>query len=99
MPEPGDLITAFSPQPGRCFRMVYSRQLQADHCRQSPAWKGSVAGREGALVVRRGVSTSRSECDERAGGGFCTACPITASLKERALRQLGFNMRSAVVHR
>ena len=40
MPEPGDLITAFSPQPGRCFRMVYSHQLQADHCRQPPAWKG-----------------------------------------------------------
>jgi len=40
MPEPGDLITAFSPQPGRCFRMVYSHQLQADHCRQAPAWKG-----------------------------------------------------------
>jgi hypothetical protein len=40
MPEPGDLITAFSPQPGRCFRMVYSHQLQADHCRQPLAWKG-----------------------------------------------------------
>ena len=25
MPEPGDLIEAFSPQPGRCFRMVQSR--------------------------------------------------------------------------
>ena len=40
MPEPGGLITAFSPQPGRCFRVVYSVQLQADHCRQAPAWKG-----------------------------------------------------------
>ena len=38
--EPGNIITAFSPQPGRCFRMVYSVQLQADHCRQPPAWKG-----------------------------------------------------------
>ncbi len=37
MPEPGDLITAFSPQPGRCFRMVQSRQLQATHCRGEPA--------------------------------------------------------------
>jgi len=33
MPDPGDLISAFSPQPGRCFRMVYSVQLQADHSR------------------------------------------------------------------
>ena len=40
MPEPGDLITAFSPQPRRCFRIVYSEQLQATHCRQPPAWKG-----------------------------------------------------------
>jgi hypothetical protein len=40
MPEPGDLIDAFSPQPGRCFRMVQSRQLQADHCYEPPAWKG-----------------------------------------------------------
>ena len=39
-PEPNDLITAFAPLPGRCFRMVYSHQLQADHCRQAPAWKG-----------------------------------------------------------
>jgi len=40
MPAPGDLIAAFSPQPGRCFRVVYSHQLQATHCRQEPAWKG-----------------------------------------------------------
>jgi len=24
MPEPGDLIAAFSPQPDRCFRMIQS---------------------------------------------------------------------------
>ena len=40
MPELGDLIEAFSPLPGRRFRMVQSRQLQADHCRGEPAWKG-----------------------------------------------------------
>jgi hypothetical protein len=39
-PDPGGLITAFCPRPGTCFRMIYSRQLQADHCRQSPAWNG-----------------------------------------------------------
>ena len=39
MPEPGDLIAAFSPLPGRCFRMVLGHQLQADHCRRAPAWK------------------------------------------------------------
>jgi len=40
MPQPGDLITAFSVQPGRCFRMIYDHKLQATHCRRPPAWKG-----------------------------------------------------------
>jgi hypothetical protein len=39
MPPPGDLITAFSVEPGHCFRMVYDHKLQATHCRQPPAWK------------------------------------------------------------
>ena len=47
MPKPGDLITAFSPQSGRCFRMVYSRQLQATLCRQPPLWKGIWRDRKG----------------------------------------------------
>jgi hypothetical protein len=40
MPQPGDLITAFSVRRGRCFRMIYDPKLQATHCRQAPAWKG-----------------------------------------------------------
>jgi hypothetical protein len=47
MPQPGDLIAAFSPQPGRCFRMVQSRQLQATHCYEPPAWKGIWCDRTG----------------------------------------------------
>jgi hypothetical protein len=30
MPRPGDVTTAFSPQQGRCFRMVYSELLKED---------------------------------------------------------------------
>ena len=55
-PQFGDLITAFSPQPVRCFRMVYSRQLQAIHCRQEPAWKGiwkDVKGKSWYMEARR----------------------------------------------
>ena len=33
MPEPGDLIEAFTPLPDRCFRMIQSRQLQAMEAR------------------------------------------------------------------
>jgi len=40
MPEPGDLQRGFFIAPGRCFRMVYSRQLQATHCYESPARRG-----------------------------------------------------------
>ena len=55
MPQPGDLITAFSPQSGRCFRMVYSRQLQATHCHEPPAWKGIWKDRKGKKSLRGGV--------------------------------------------
>ena len=57
MPRPGDLITAFSPQPGRCFRMVQSRQLQATRCPDPPAWKGiwtDVKGRSWYVEACRG---------------------------------------------
>ena len=47
MPEPGDLIAAFSPRPGRCFRMIQFRQLQATHRRQEPAWKRIWTDRKG----------------------------------------------------
>jgi len=47
MPEPGDLIAAFSPQPGRCFRMVQSRLLQTTHCCGTPASKGIWIERKG----------------------------------------------------
>ena len=62
MPEPGDLITAFSPQPGRCFRMVYSVQLQADHCRRVAGVEKRLAGPQGTDLVRgeRVGSTRRS---------------------------------------
>jgi hypothetical protein len=42
MPEPGDLIPySFTTEPGQCFKMVYDGQLQPDHCREAPAWKGT----------------------------------------------------------
>ena len=42
MPEPGDLIPySFTTEPGQCFKMVYSKQLQAMHCREPAVWKGA----------------------------------------------------------
>jgi hypothetical protein len=48
MPEPGDLIPhSFSPQPGRCHKMIYSSQLQATHRYKPTAWKGIWKDRKG----------------------------------------------------
>ncbi len=40
MPQPGDPCPGFIAEPDRCWRMVYSRQLQAAHYREAPAWTG-----------------------------------------------------------
>ncbi len=47
IPEPGDLIAAFSPRQDRCSRMVQSRLLQATNCRGTPASKGIRIDRKG----------------------------------------------------
>ena len=64
MPEPGDLIEAFSPLTDRCFRMIQSRQLQATHCRGEPTWKGVWKDRSGRSWYVRGVPIARAEVDE-----------------------------------
>jgi hypothetical protein len=40
MPKPADLCPGFIAEPGRCWRMVYSKQLQATHCNEPVAWRG-----------------------------------------------------------
>jgi hypothetical protein len=70
MPEPGDLITAFSTQPGRCSCMIYSHQLQADHSRQPPAWKGIWTDAKEEELVRRGVSGACAQGECCAVGGL-----------------------------
>ena len=40
MPEPGDPCPGFIAELGRCWQMVYSRQMQATHCQDSPTWTG-----------------------------------------------------------
>jgi hypothetical protein len=37
---PGDVSSGFFVSPGRCFRLVYSRQLQSDHCYEPTSWQG-----------------------------------------------------------
>jgi hypothetical protein len=41
MPSPGDpYANAFIAEHMKCWRMIHSRQLQATHCREEPAWTG-----------------------------------------------------------
>jgi hypothetical protein len=70
MPEPGDFITAFSPQAGRCFRMVYSVQLQATHCRQPPAWKGVWRDRTGKSWYAEACREHAPKVTSAASEGF-----------------------------
>ncbi len=90
MPEPGDLIAAFSSQPGRCFRMVQSVQLQATRCYEPPAWKGVWRGRTGKSWYVEAcpehapkVSAAPSECfkaDEPATTGDYPRCPSSSTI-------------------
>jgi hypothetical protein len=40
MPRPGNVHPGFTVEPGRCWRLIYSRQLQATHCAGQPTWSG-----------------------------------------------------------
>jgi hypothetical protein len=39
-PRPGDPCPGFVAEVGRCWQMVYDRNLQATHCVESPSWTG-----------------------------------------------------------
>ncbi|HXN63237.1 MAG TPA: hypothetical protein VN886_22530 [Acidimicrobiales bacterium] len=39
-PEPGDRHPGFTVEPGRCWAFVYSKQMQAAHCTETPIWTG-----------------------------------------------------------
>ena len=40
MPQPGDPCPGFTVDVGRCWQMVYDRNLQANHCPEAPSWTG-----------------------------------------------------------
>lgn len=41
----------FTSLPGRCFRMIYSEQIQATHCDEPVVWKGPWRDRKGKQHV------------------------------------------------
>jgi hypothetical protein len=40
IPRPGDMSPGFMVEEGRCFRLVYSSQLQSMHCPEPVRWCG-----------------------------------------------------------
>ena len=40
VPRPGDVSPGFIAEAGRCWWMVYYRNLQATHCDERPCWTG-----------------------------------------------------------
>ena len=40
MPQPGDRHPGFTAQPGECWALVNSQQLQATRCREEPTYTG-----------------------------------------------------------
>ena len=49
IPQPGDTHTGFFVQEDRCFRMVYSPQLQSTHCGEPAAWMGRFTDAKGTV--------------------------------------------------
>ena len=47
----GDPCRGFMREPGRCWRMVYSHQLQAIHCHEAPSWARTVVQPSGRPLV------------------------------------------------
>ena len=72
MPRPGDLSPGFFVAPGRCFRMVYSPQLQSTHCYEPSVWKGPWRDRKGRTwyveACREHAPKARAEFSYRARG-------------------------------
>ncbi len=60
MPEPGDLIAAFRPQPGRCFRMVFS-SATGDTLSRRAGVEGRLVGPGGPELVCGVLSGARPE--------------------------------------
>ena len=77
MPELGDLIKAFSPQPGRCFawcsRGSSRRATAADAGVGGATWRD----RSGHSLVRRDMSRARAKGDKQRVGVLLNSLRLT----------------------
>jgi hypothetical protein len=79
MPLPGDLHPGFFVSSGRCFRMIFSDQLQADHCYERPAWKGPWRDAKGRTWY---VEACREHAPKLKGArGTRELAPLTGTLQ------------------
>lgn len=61
MPLPGDVCPGFIAEPDRCWRMVYSEQLQASHCRGAVEWHGRWSAPSGKRWWRVAACAAHTE--------------------------------------
>jgi hypothetical protein len=47
--RPGDTLTGFFIQEGRCFRIIASSQIQATHCADPAPWRGRFTDTTGKM--------------------------------------------------
>ena len=63
MPEPGDRCPGFIAEAGRCWQGVYSNQLQATHCTETPRWTSRWRSPRATVGGRCGVSGTSGRPD------------------------------------
>jgi hypothetical protein len=82
MPAPGEPCPGFIAERGRCWQMVYSRQMQATHCHETPSWTGrwfSPKGDHWWQVVPVGLREPPGRADGAQG-----LCPTETELANRS---------------
>lgn len=77
LPRPGETHPGFVAEPARCWRLVYSQQLQATHCTETLAWTGGGSLRKGDRWFRVWACPGQLEGPTglRQFGGYTSAGP------------------------
>jgi hypothetical protein len=70
------------PASAGSFRVNYSRQLQADHCRGEPAWKGVWRDRSGNSWYVEPCGQHAPKVTSKASEGFCGVPHTESSLSQ-----------------
>jgi hypothetical protein len=62
--QPGDALTGFFVQEGRCFRMIASPQIQATRCDEPAPWRGQFTDATGRVHLVWGCERHVASLEE-----------------------------------